>query len=146
MSRPALPRASSATSGFFFCGMIEQPVDQASSSCAQPNSREVQRQISSPRRDRCTPIIAVTKQNSGDEVAVAHGVDRVRDRVAEAELVRDRLRVERQRRAGERAGAHGRQRRTPVPVAQPVDVAAEARARAWRARGRTTPAARAAGA
>ena len=26
MSRPALPRASSATSGFFFCGMIDEPV------------------------------------------------------------------------------------------------------------------------
>ena len=28
--RPVLPRVSSATSGFFFCGMIEEPVDQAS--------------------------------------------------------------------------------------------------------------------
>ena len=27
ISRPALPRASSATSGFFFCGMIEEPVE-----------------------------------------------------------------------------------------------------------------------
>ena len=27
ISRPALPRASSATSGFFFCGMIEDPVE-----------------------------------------------------------------------------------------------------------------------
>jgi hypothetical protein len=26
MSRPALPRLSSAMSGFFFCGMIELPV------------------------------------------------------------------------------------------------------------------------
>jgi hypothetical protein len=25
-SRPDFPRASSATSGFFFCGMIEEPV------------------------------------------------------------------------------------------------------------------------
>ena len=30
MSRPVLPRVSSATSGFFFCGMIDDPVDQAS--------------------------------------------------------------------------------------------------------------------
>ncbi|MCY1244911.1 hypothetical protein D9M72_580110 [compost metagenome] len=27
ISRPAFPRASSATSGFFFCGMIEEPVE-----------------------------------------------------------------------------------------------------------------------
>ncbi|SLI36287.1 Uncharacterised protein [Mycobacteroides abscessus subsp. abscessus] len=32
MRRPALPRVSSETSGFFFCGMIEEPVDQASAS------------------------------------------------------------------------------------------------------------------
>ena len=30
ISRPALPRASSATSGFFFCGMMLDPVDHAS--------------------------------------------------------------------------------------------------------------------
>ena len=32
MRRPALPRASSATSGFFFCGMIDDPVEYESSS------------------------------------------------------------------------------------------------------------------
>ena len=31
IARPALPRASSATSGFFFCGMSEEPVQKASS-------------------------------------------------------------------------------------------------------------------
>ena len=30
MSRPDLPRASSAESGFFFCGMIEEPVENSS--------------------------------------------------------------------------------------------------------------------
>jgi hypothetical protein len=30
IKRPDLPRASSAMSGFFFCGMIELPVDQES--------------------------------------------------------------------------------------------------------------------
>jgi hypothetical protein len=29
-----LPRVSSATSGFFFCGMIDEPVAHASSSVA----------------------------------------------------------------------------------------------------------------
>ena len=64
ISRPALPRASSATSGFFFCGMIEDPVAYASSISAQPNSCEVHSTISSPSRDRCTPSRAATKQNS----------------------------------------------------------------------------------
>ena len=32
IKRPALPRASSGTSGFFFCGMIDEPVDHASCS------------------------------------------------------------------------------------------------------------------
>ena len=26
-TRPVLPRTSSATSGFFFCGMMEEPVE-----------------------------------------------------------------------------------------------------------------------
>ena len=64
MSRPALPRASSATSGFFFCGMIEEPVAYASSISIQPNSCEDQSTISSPSRDRWTPISAAAKQNS----------------------------------------------------------------------------------
>ena len=64
MSRPALPRASSATSGFFFCGMIEDPVDQASSSLAKPNSTVDHRMTSSLIRERSTPIIASTKAAS----------------------------------------------------------------------------------
>src|ERR1700709_2567020 len=63
-NRPALPRASSAMSGFFFCGMIDEPVAQASSSRAQPNSDDVQSTTSSPSRDRWTPSRAGTKQNS----------------------------------------------------------------------------------
>ena len=51
-------------SAFFFCGMIDEPVANASSSSTQPNSCDVQSTTSSPRRDRCTPISAVTKRNS----------------------------------------------------------------------------------
>src|SRR3954452_7537249 len=65
--RPDFPRASSATSGFFFCGMIDDPVAQASSSRAQPNSVDVQSTTSSPNRDRCTPSSATAKQNSAAE-------------------------------------------------------------------------------
>src|ERR1700712_1466237 len=51
-------------SGFFFCGMIELPVENASSSSSQPNSLVVQMTISSPRRERCTPIRAAANRNS----------------------------------------------------------------------------------
>src|SRR5271165_6014843 len=64
MSLPALPRASSATSGFFFCGMIDEPVAYASSISAQPNSCVDQSTTSSPSRDKCTPSSAAMKQNS----------------------------------------------------------------------------------
>src|SRR3954468_10209171 len=63
-NRPDLLRASSAMSGFFFCGMIDDPVAQASSSRAQPNSVDVQSTTSSPSRERCTPMSAAAKQNS----------------------------------------------------------------------------------
>ena len=62
--RPDLPRASSAMSGFFFCGMIDDPVAQASSRRAQPNSVDVQSTTSSPSRERWTPSSAAAKQNS----------------------------------------------------------------------------------
>jgi hypothetical protein len=47
-----LPRASSATSGFSFCGIIDDPVAASSGRRAKPNSALVQRQSSSPIRER----------------------------------------------------------------------------------------------
>ncbi len=64
MRRPDLPRASSAMSGFFFCGMIDEPVEKASWRVTKENSFVFHRMISSATRDRLTPIIAVTKANS----------------------------------------------------------------------------------
>ena len=55
ISRPALPRASSAMSGFFFCGSIELPVAYASARRRKPNSSVDHSTISSPSRLRCTP-------------------------------------------------------------------------------------------
>ena len=49
---PALPRASSATSAFSFCGIIDEPVAASSGSFAKPNSVVVQSTISSPMRER----------------------------------------------------------------------------------------------
>ena len=44
---------SSAKSGFFFCGMIEEPVEKESDRVTKPNSAVDQRMISSHKRDRC---------------------------------------------------------------------------------------------
>ena len=64
MRRPALPRASSAISGFFFCGMIEDPVEKASSRRTNENSFVAHRMTSSAMRDRSTAVIAAMKENS----------------------------------------------------------------------------------
>ena len=52
-TRPVLPRMSSAKSGFFFCGMMDEPVENASESVTKPNSALDHRMISSARRERC---------------------------------------------------------------------------------------------
>ena len=64
MSLPDFPRASSATSGFFFCGMIEEPVEYASSSLMYPNSSVAQITISSAKRDKLIEIIDKINANS----------------------------------------------------------------------------------
>ena len=53
-TRPLLPRISSVISGFFFCGMMLEPVENASSSSMNLNSHEHQRMISSENLERCT--------------------------------------------------------------------------------------------
>ena len=61
----------------------------------------------------------------GGEVPVGDGVHRVRRGAVEAELGRQQLGVDRQRRPGERARAERADRGAPVPVAQPADVTRE---------------------
>ena len=56
--RGALARSSSAASGFFFWGMIEDPEAQASDTSQKPNSSLDQSTISAPRRDRCVAHVA----------------------------------------------------------------------------------------
>ena len=51
-------------SGFFFCGMIELPVDHASCRVTYPNSVVLQMITSSASRDRSTAIMASTKAAS----------------------------------------------------------------------------------
>ena len=61
----------------------------------------------------------------GHDIARRRAVERVLGGPGEAELARDELRVESERRAGERSAAVGRDRRARRPVAQPLEVAHE---------------------
>ena len=54
--RPDLPRINSAASGFFFCGMIEEPEVKASESFINSKPLLIQITISSAKRDRCVAI------------------------------------------------------------------------------------------
>ena len=63
-TRPALPRTSSATSGFFFWGMMDEPVEYASSNSANLNSHEHHRIISSAKRERWVIKIDRSDNNS----------------------------------------------------------------------------------
>ncbi|MDT4828225.1 hypothetical protein FQZ97_615960 [compost metagenome] len=53
-TRPVLPRASSGTSGFFFCGMIDEPVVKRSAMLMKPKFWLIQMMSSSLRRLTCT--------------------------------------------------------------------------------------------
>src|SRR5436190_1053713 len=55
---------SSATSGFFFCGMIDEPVAKASENSTKPNSAVAQSVRSAASRDRCMAVIAAAARNS----------------------------------------------------------------------------------
>ena len=97
MSRPALPRASSAMSGFFFCGSIDEPVLYASARRRNPNSSR------RPQHDLLAEARQVhlgergDEQRLGHEVAVGHRVERVVERTARS---RARSRSRRDRAAG----------------------------------------------
>ena len=56
--RGALARSSSAASGFFFWGMIDEPLVHASGSSTKPNSSVDHRTSSAPRRERCVAHVA----------------------------------------------------------------------------------------
>ncbi|MOA03443.1 hypothetical protein D3C78_1229500 [compost metagenome] len=64
LMRPVLARTSSAASGFFFCGMIDEPVEKASDRRMKPNCGVDQITISSARRDRCVAQIEAIDRNS----------------------------------------------------------------------------------
>ena len=76
-TRPVLPRTSSAMSLFFFCGMMELPVENASASSTNRNSQLVQRMISSEKRERCVMSI---------DSALASSTQKSRSATASTEL------------------------------------------------------------
>ena len=101
--------------------------------------------ISSPSRDRCTPIIAAANRNSAAKSRSLTASMELATAPSKPELGGHRLRVQRQRRAGQRAGAQRAERAARGPSRAAGRRRGPAPARAWPARGRRTPAARAAG-
>ena len=61
-TRGALPRSSSAASGFFFWGMMLEPEAKESGSSQKPNSWLDQSTISEPSRERCMAQIAAAER------------------------------------------------------------------------------------
>ena len=64
ITRPLLPRTSSGTSGFFFCGMIELPVQKRSASETNAKRGLDHSTSSSAKRDRCTMTSEAAASNS----------------------------------------------------------------------------------
>ena len=60
--RGALPRSSSAASGFFFWGMMLEPEAKESGSSQKPNSWLDQSTISPPSRERCIAQIEAAER------------------------------------------------------------------------------------
>ena len=58
MARPDLPRTNSSGSGFFFCGIMLLPVDEASDNSKNPYSSPLKITMSSAKRLRCTMVNA----------------------------------------------------------------------------------------
>ena len=61
---PDLPRINSVISGFFFCGIMDEPVEKASSNSTNLNSQEHHSTISSEKRERCTIKMESAAANS----------------------------------------------------------------------------------
>ncbi|OPY27364.1 MAG: hypothetical protein A4E31_01181 [Methanomassiliicoccales archaeon PtaU1.Bin030] len=80
---PARPRVSSATSGFFFWGIMLLPVEYASAISKKPNSGEDQYTSSSHKDERCTAVRAAAKRYSATKsrsdtpsMELAHGASK----------------------------------------------------------------------
>ena len=123
--RPALPRASSAMSGFFFCGSIDEPVAYASASRMKPNSSVDHSTISSPRRERCTWVSAATNSASATKSRSETASSEFSNGRAKSSAVATDAGIERQARTRERARAERRHVGAVEAVVPAVDVAGE---------------------
>ena len=103
--RPVRARTSSAASGLRFCGIIDEPVVNASDNLIRPTSGDDQSTISSAKRDRCTAAI---------EQAASVSSTKSRSATASSEFAVGRAKpsafaaigaIERKGSAGKRAGA-----------------------------------------
>ena len=100
MIRPEWPRTSSAASGFFFCGMIELPVDRHRAALTKPKGWLAQMMNSSASRDRCKRTLRRRHQIIEREIAVGHRIEAVGGRHGKAQRLGGHLAVD--RKAGSR--------------------------------------------
>src|SRR6266571_1672849 len=96
-------------SGFFFCGIKLEPVENASPNSISPNSRVLQMIKSSLNRERCMPIMARQKgtrtRNPDRPRRRCCSGSRAKNRVR-ARYVRDQGQLPTQRARRNRAGEH----------------------------------------
>jgi hypothetical protein len=108
LTRPVLPRASSGTSGFFFCGMIELPVQKRSARSMKPNARahpqhQFFRQARQVRHQQ-----RAAAQNSMAKSRSLTASSEFSQTAVEAQLGGDELAVDRVGGAGQRGAPSGR--------------------------------------
>ena len=63
-TRPDLPRISSQASGFFFCGIKDEPEVTRSDNSKNADSPLLKKIKSSAKRDKCTMLIEALESNS----------------------------------------------------------------------------------
>ena len=124
-TRGAFPRSSSAASGFFFCGMIELPLVQASDRTTKPNSSLDHRTSSAPRRERCVAQVAAAERKSRTKSRFETASIEFGDHAVEAELGGDHAAVGVEVHAGQRAGAERETGDLRTHEAEPLAVARE---------------------
>ena len=124
-TRPVLPRVSSRTSGFFLCGMMLDPVQNASGRSRKLNSVVDQITHSSAQPLRWVAMSDEIEDELQEEIAVAGDVEAVPCHRIEAELLSHRFAIDRQRRARQRRGAQRQHVDALAAIGQAFAVALE---------------------
>ena len=96
---------SSATSGFFFCGMMDEPVAKASENSTNPNSLVAHRVRSAARREQVHAEDGGRGEELDQEVPIAHRVHAVGAGSVEPQIAREGLAVDGEGGAREGGGA-----------------------------------------